>query len=381
MQKVNNAPSLLKLLKIEFVLLFIAIISNLLYTIFSATRSISFAFIPVQFVVYINIVFIFITFILSLSVLSTLLSLSRAEKSEKDEKESLIRSMKAEIEKQDKQISNLLSRYNNILEYDSYKTEFFSNISHELKTPLTVILGAIQLIDQKKSKMPDERRKPNKHLDTIKHNCYRLLRLVNNILDISRIDSGYIKLNMVNVNIVYLIEEIAQSVVPYAEQKGLRLEFDTYEEEIITAVDIDKIERIILNLLSNAIKFTPSSGKIRVNVRKKSDKVIIIVRDNGPGIPENKKNIVFERFKQANTSLTRENEGSGIGLSLVKSFIELHSGSIALNSEESKGTEFIIELPLKLCDTCKDSYDPANSRQNRIIEAINIEFSDIYSAA
>jgi signal transduction histidine kinase len=269
--------------------------------------------------------------------------------------------------------------YKNILEEDKLKTEFFSSISHELKTPITVILGAIQLIDQNKPPHIDEKRKSSKHFTAIRHNCYRLLRLINNILDITRIDSGYIKVSLVNCNIVYLVEEITQSVAPYAKNKGISLEFDTESEEIYTAVDIDKIERIILNLLSNAIKFTPAGGLITVKVGKSGDNVAISVKDTGPGIPKNMQTIIFDRFNQVNSSLTREFEGSGIGLSLVKSFVSLHKGSVELISEENKGSEFIIELPVFLCENDKLDGIYIKNCQNKIVEAINIEFSDIYS--
>jgi len=297
-----------------------------------------------------------------------------------EEKQNLIATLQNEIEKQNKVISNLTRLYNDVIEYDNMKTEFFSNISHELKTPLSVILGAIQLIEQKRANDSPEKRNADKSMITIKRNCYRMLRLINNILDVGRIDSGHINLNLINCNIVYLIEEIVQSVVLYAEQKGLNLEFDTECEEIITAVDIDKIERITLNLLSNAIKFTPSGGKIAVYVYSKNNRVFISIKDTGVGIPESMLKAIFERFRQVNSSLTRDFEGSGIGLSLVKSFVDLHNGSIEVKSEENKGSEFIVEIPIRLCESDKgDKSIP--QYQNKIIEAINIEFSDIYSIA
>lgn len=295
------------------------------------------------------------------------------------EKETIIIEQQKAIEKQHFIESNLSTLYNEALEYNKIKTEFFSNISHELKTPLSVILGAVQLMGQKT--MIDDRRKPNKHLKTIRQNCYRLVRLTNNLLDITRIDSGYIKMNLVNYNIVYLIEEITQSVAPYAEQKGLSLIFDTEEEEIIASVDIDKIERIILNLLSNAIKFTAPNGKVLVNIQKGDNTFCISVKDEGLGIPADMQNIIFERFRQCDNTLTRFPEGSGIGLSLVKSFVELHNGKIKLISEENKGSEFIIEFPIKLCEEPSATEKLEHNYRNRIIETIKIEFSDIYSTA
>lgn len=300
--------------------------------------------------------------------------------SKEQEKDAIIASQQIEIEKQNRLINNLTNLYNDAVEYDRIKTEFFSNISHDLKTPLSVILGAIQLIDQNIPKSSD-RRKSSKHLKITKQNCYRLIRLLNNMLDITKMDSGFIKLNFVNCNIVYLIEEITQSVVPFAEQKGITLEFDTEKEEIITGVDVDKIERIILNLLSNAIKFTPRGGKVSVCINSRNDKLFISIKDNGSGIPTFMHVSIFERFKQVSSSLTKDFEGSGIGLSLVKSFVELHNGMITLISEENKGSDFIIELPIKPSDLSTTSEMNLENRQNKIIEAIHIEFSDIYSAA
>ncbi|MCX7842987.1 MAG: HAMP domain-containing histidine kinase [Clostridia bacterium] len=322
----------------------------------------------------------FIVFIL-LSISVSIYKINTISKHQFAEYQAVINSLQNEVEKQNKMADNLTKLYNSMAEYDNYKTEFFSNISHDIKTPLTVILGTIQLMDQNMAKAPLEKRKPNKHLQTIKHNCYRLLRLVNNILDISRIDSGYIKLNLTNVNIVYIVEEITQSVVPYAEQKNLSLEFDTEQEEIITAVDIDKVERVILNLLSNAIKFTPPGGKIQVSIYERNRQVVISVKDTGYGIPQNKLGIIFDRFKQSDSSLTRDTEGSGIGLSLVKSFIDLHSGSISVQSEESRGSEFLVELPIRLCEAQNHTGARHQNMQGKIVEAINIEFSDIYSSA
>lgn len=295
------------------------------------------------------------------------------------QKNKIILEQQAEMERQKNEIEIITNRLNQIEEKDKTKTELFSSVSHELKTPISIILGAVQLIEQNKpSHIPEERR-ASKHFKAVKHNCYRLLRLINNILDVTRIDCSSVKINPVNCNIVCLIEEITQSVVPYARNKDILLEFDTEHEEIYTSVDIDKMERIILNLLSNAIKFTPSQGSIKVMVGMVNDKRIYIsIKDTGPGIPQNMQSIIFERFKQVNSSLTRESEGSGIGLSLVKSFVSLHKGDIRLISKENRGSKFIIELPINTCEYDKTDRTFTSS-QDKIIEAINIEFSDIYS--
>lgn len=290
-----------------------------------------------------------------------------------------LKSLELKVRAQESLISNMTKMYNDTVEYDRNKTEFFSNITHELKTPLSVILGAIQLMDQKSCVPGGEEQRAPRQLKIIRQNCYRLLKLINNILDISRIESGYIKLNPVYINIVSLIEEITQSVVPYAEQKGIRLLFDTDIEVIMTAVDVDKIERIVLNLLSNAIKFTSPGGQAGVAVNLNNDRITISVKDEGPGIPENKRTEIFERFKQVGDKATVQSEGSGIGLSIVKTFVELLGGDIRLLSEENRGSEFIVTLPVRPPPPEELQAHAAFQPKGRVIESINIELSDIYS--
>jgi len=153
--------------------------------------------------------------------------------------------------------------------------------------------------------------------------------------------------------------------------------FDTEVEERILACDGDKIERIMLNLISNSIKFTEPGGKILVNIYDKENEIIISVKDTGLGIPIEKQEQVFERFVQVDKSLVRNKDGSGIGLSLVKSLIEMHEGTIKLKSEWGKGSEFIIKLPVKVLSH-EDVYIPNNYNHNGNIEKIQVEFSDIY---
>ena len=293
--------------------------------------------------------------------------------------ESVVELQKEELENQGKLINDLARLHNETLEYEKQKTDFFTNITHELKTPLSVILGAVQLIERKQLPAIFNDSHSGKHFHTIRQNCYRLLRLVNNILDVTKIDSGYTQVYLANHNVVYMAEEITQSIVPYAEQKGLHIEFDTEAEEVITAIDMEKMEKVMLNLLSNAIKFTKPGGKISVGIRRSGDRVLISVRDNGPGIPDSKQKEIFERFRQVGSSYTRENEGSGIGLSLVKSFVELHNGTVRLSSNEGEGSEFTIELPVRLCESQEPVKQNRNPAHERVVEAINIEFSDIYS--
>ena len=269
---------------------------------------------------------------------------------------------------------------NKTIEYNKLRTEFFANISHELRTPLNMILGSIQLVNiitnDKELINPDI--KVKKYMSIIKQNCYRLVRLVDNLIDITKIDAGYLEISLQNADIVKVVEDIALSVVEYVESKGLELIFDTDIEEKYMAFDEDKIERIMLNLISNAIKFTKVGGQIYVNIFDKQDTVVISVRDTGIGIPLEKHKEIFERFIQVDKSLSRKREGSGIGLSLVKSLVEMHEGKIYINKEVTKGSEFVIELPVKVLDSIEESNENYKVAEN-YIERIKVEFSDIYS--
>lgn len=263
-------------------------------------------------------------------------------------------------------------------EYDELKSEFFVNISHEFRTPLNILLGTLQLLNTMKADLYDTKtkQKVTKYFAVMKQNCYRLLRLTNNLIDMTRLDTGFLEMNLQYYNIVQVVEDITLSVAAFAENKGISLIFDTDCEEKIIAVDVDKIERIILNLLSNAVKFT-RQGTIIVRMQDMGDSVRISVKDTGIGIPQEKLNIVFERFRQVDSSLTRDHEGSGIGLSLAKNLVELHGGSIEAVSEIGKGSEFIITLP---CRSVSDEEMTKTSVYNTQdhVERISIEFSDIY---
>ncbi|GFR34597.1 ATP-binding protein [Thermobrachium celere] len=263
-------------------------------------------------------------------------------------------------------------------EYENIRSEFFANISHEFRTPLNIILGSIQLLELylKNNKIVDENHTLQRYNKSIKQNCYRLLRLVNNLIDITKVSAGYMQLNLCECNIVSLVEDIVQSVADYINSKNIEITFDTEIEEKIIRCDKDKIERIILNLLSNAIKFTPEGGKIFVNITDLDEYTCISVKDTGIGIPKDKQDIIFERFSQVNKSLSREREGSGLGLNIVKSFVEMHGGEIKLISEEGKGSEFIILLPNNLEKDVYKDINPLNNFNN--VERISIEFSDIY---
>jgi len=224
--------------------------------------------------------------------------------------------------------------------YDTVKTEFFADITHELKTPISIILSAIQLMDRHKTDY-------NRDLLIMKRNCYRLLKLANNLLDYTKIERGCCTLEPENCNMSDFLCDVLGSIKPYAEQKNILLIYEAPRSEIFALIDREKFERVMLNLLSNAIKFTNPGGRITTTLSQDEENIVIKVRDTGIGIPKEKKEYIFDRFAQVGVHSSSKNEGSGIGLSLVKAFVQLHGGKIKVDSELGKGSEFTIALPKK----------------------------------
>ena len=276
-----------------------------------------------------------------------------------------------------KEVEEEKKKLEETIQLESIRNEFFGNISHEFKTPLNIILGIVQLID--KNIELDNISKENliRHVDIMKQNSYRLLRLVNNLIDISRIDIGYYNLQPSNYNIVKVIEDITLSIAEYVKHKKINLIFNTDVEEITLACDPDKIERVMLNLLSNAIKYTDDNGDIYVSLNKVNEDVVVSVKDSGVGIPNDKLELIFDRFGQANDILSRRCEGSGIGLSIVKSIVEMHGGKIEVFSEIGKGSEFVFNIPIKILE--EENVILTCDNKDYHVEKCNIEFSDIYS--
>ncbi|AYE35102.1 sensor histidine kinase [Clostridium septicum] len=246
----------------------------------------------------------------------------------------------------------LMERKNKLLEEDmkleTIKSEYFANMSHELKTPLNIILSTMQLLDMniENGKIyADSDVDINRYIKSIRQNSYRLLKLVNNIIDQGKIDNGYLQLQKGNYNIIKIVEDITLSSVQLVESKGIKLTFDTDTEELMVACDLEKIERIMLNLLSNATKYTEKNGEIFVCISSTEKEVKISVKDNGIGIPEDRLEHIFNRFEQVDNKITRNSLGSGIGLNLVKSLVEMHNGSIEVKSKYGQGCEFIFTIP------------------------------------
>lgn len=242
-------------------------------------------------------------------------------------------------EKRDKQIIEKLNLA---------KNQFYTNITHEFRTPLTVILGMAEALkDTVKSKKFDA---TEKSLEMIKRNGNNLLQLINKILDISKIESGNMEVHLTQSNSITFVKYVAESFHPLAKKNKINLTVYSEIDELIMDYDANKLASIISNLLSNAIKFTLEYGKIIVHINKitMDDKayLFIKVQDNGIGITQADLPNIFKRFYQAGGSISRKNEGTGIGLALTKELVELLEGSINVTSIPQKGTAFTVKFPI-----------------------------------
>lgn len=251
------------------------------------------------------------------------------------------------------------------------KDNFITTITHEFKTPITIINAAVQTMEIVcREEITD---KMKTYLGKIRQNSLRQQRLVENLLDITMLKAGRMKTNYKNVEIVSFTKEIIHSVKSYADQKSLRLTFQSSCDRIVASTDFDKYERILLNLLSNAIKFTPAKKSVNVVLYRQGANLKIDIKDRGIGIPEDKKVVIFEQFGQADSSLARQAEGTGIGLYLVKLLVESLDGKIYVTSEEGYGSTFSLSLPI-IQDASQHSHKINGSK---ILQAASLEFSDI----
>lgn len=224
---------------------------------------------------------------------------------------------------------------------DKLKSQFFSNITHEFRTPLTLIISPLETINNPKGKVVLR----NDYLITIKNNAYKLLDLVNRLLDFSKIESGSFTFNPIDVDIISLIKRGVQYFQSVADEKNITLTFHCDHNDFICTIDPNIVEKILYNLISNAIKYTPENGKVDVIATlEKPCRLKLSVKDSGKGIPPEKQSLIFERFYQLEGDIPY---GTGIGLSLVKSLVELHQGDIDIESEPNKGTLFTIYIPYK----------------------------------
>lgn len=275
-------------------------------------------------------------------------------------------------------IINSRKNIDNYIDLEKLKINFLANISHEFKTPLNIILSSIQLL-MKNLEFNESLNKDLilKYLNLSKQNSYRILRIINNVLDTTKVQNGFNELSLKNCNIINIIEDIVLSTVDYIKTNNRRIIFDTDVEELILGCDPDKIERVVLNLISNSLKFTNENGIINIHIKIENNKMFFHIKNDGPSISKEEGKKIFGNFMQTDESFTRKSEGSGIGLYLCKSFIEMHNGEIWANTDLKDGAEFIFYIPIKKVINSEKNID-LNSNSNSKIEKCIIEFSDIY---
>lgn len=290
-----------------------------------------------------------------------------------DDKKILLFNDVTKLVKQRDEILKLEKKIND----ENIKDEFYSNISHELRTPINVIYSALQLNDMYLKNC--EVTKINRNNNIIRQNCLRLIRTINNFIDSNKLSEGFLEINKRVYNIVDIIENVVLSCNFYMNLRETKLTFDPEYEEIYFYCDKDYIERIMLNILSNSLKYGKFKGNIYVMLRIENKKNIIIeVINDAEAIPEDKRKVIFDKFTKVNTSLNRPSEGSGLGLFLTKGLVELHNGKITINAGIKYGNIFKIIFPYD--NNIKGEVVLLNNNVeiNELQEKIDIEFSDIY---
>ena len=236
----------------------------------------------------------------------------------------------------------LKHRAEHLSELDSLKTRFFANISHEFRTPITLILGPLKELYSKANS--DDQKTV---FGTMMRNGQRLLRLINQLLDLSKLEAGKMTMQASQTDMVQFLKEIGSSYESLAADKKIKYFFQAEVQELQMYLDQEKIEKVIHNILSNAFKFTKKNGEVILNLKvQDNQRAVISVKDSGIGIPDHQLNKIFDRFYQADSSQTRDYEGSGIGMALAKELVELHHGTISVESKEGKGSTFTVRLPL-----------------------------------
>lgn len=260
------------------------------------------------------------------------------------------------------------------LKEEKLKNEFYSNISHELRTPINLVYSALQLNDVYLSEGNLEN--INNNNLAIKQNCLRLIRTINNFIDTNKISEGFIKPQLNSYNIVYIVENISLASNKYIKMNKSQLVFDSSEEEIYCKCDREMLERVILNLLSNCVKYGKDGGTVQVNISRGDKYGLIKVINDGYSIDREIQPYIFDKFTKTNKSFNREKEGSGLGLFLCKALIEIQNGTIELKYNTSEVSEFHIKLPISSRAERKSEH--VNFSINPLEEKVDIEFSDIY---
>lgn len=265
--------------------------------------------------------------------------------------------------------TELEALYRKVKELDEVKTQFFANVSHELRTPLTLMLGPAERMREDASLNQQQRHE----LDLISRNGRSLLRHVNDLLDIAKLESHEMQPHRTRLDLQPWIRVLAAQFEQVARQRELRFEVVADEAMPIQA-DADMIERVVINLLSNAFKFTPAGGEVSLRLARDAGHVVLTVADSGPGIAAEARELIFERFRQADGGITRRYGGTGLGLAIVKDLVGLHGGSVKVDASPAGGARFTVQLPLTAgVDTAVPIDPPAASPATRLALSTMLE--------
>jgi CheY-like chemotaxis protein/nitrogen-specific signal transduction histidine kinase len=250
------------------------------------------------------------------------------------------------------------------------KSEFLATMSHELRTPLNSVIGFSDLLLD--GSFGELNEKQNKFMVNISHSGKHLLNLINDILDISKIEAGKMELFYEIFDFSDLVSDIHLMMKPLSSKKNINLEFNMRPRSIFINADRSKLKQIMYNIIGNAIKFTPDNGKVHVNISMKDQMLLLSVKDNGIGISNDDQEKLFHPFVQLDSASTRKFEGTGLGLALVKNLLKLHGGTIDVESEQGKGSTFYIEVPLNLKENDLNARLIADENSEDIVQTSTI---------
>ena len=229
-----------------------------------------------------------------------------------------------------------------IQEVQELRGTFTSMLVHDLRSPLTIITGYLQLLEGAAEALPPKHRR---YLGSIRDACTRMIRLISDILDVSKLEEGKLTLDPEPLDLVDLAGEIIERLRPVAVQQSVTIDFRHAETAMMVTADARRLEQVLMNLLSNALKFTPPGGRIDVSLAADGDAARVVVSDSGPGIPADEMPLLFQKFSQASAARTVRSPGSGLGLVICRHLIEAHGGRIWAESEPGRGSRFVFLLP------------------------------------
>lgn len=239
------------------------------------------------------------------------------------------------------------------------KSHFLANVSHDLKTPLISITKSANILRTEMPQMKPE--EVNNFLEVIERQGERLLKLISDLLDITALEAGKMRLQKRNINLLGLVDTAVKNTEVLARRKNIAITYETHTEDPVVFVDEFRIIQVLINLISNALKFTNEGGKIRIDIHKEDinkKSLRVAVSDTGIGIPKEKLRVIFERFEQAHDPhMGIKQEGTGLGLTIVKEIVGLHSGKVWVESEENKGSTFYFTLPAEAADVVVNTMD------------------------